>query len=67
MDYYITTTEASEKWGISSRRIAILCEQDRIKGVMKKGKTWLIPYTAVKPLDARRKENKTGKEGNINE
>lgn len=62
MDYYITTTEASEKWGISSRRVALLCEQHRIDGVVKKGKTWLIPYTAIKPIDARTRKYKEQKE-----
>lgn len=38
---YLTTIEMSKKWGITSRRIAILCEQGRIDGVVKKGKTWL--------------------------
>ena len=52
---YLTTTEMSTKWEISSRRIAILCEQNRIDGVIKKGKTWLIPTDASKPSDARRK------------
>ena len=28
---YLTTIEMSKKWGITSRRIAILCEQGRIK------------------------------------
>lgn len=53
---YLTTIEMSDKWGISSRRIAILCEEQRIKGVIKKGKTWLIPSNARKPEDARKKK-----------
>ena len=35
---YVTTIEMSEIWGISARRIALLCEQGRIAGVVKKGK-----------------------------
>lgn len=54
---YLTTLEMSEKWGVSARRIALLCEQNRIKGVVKKGKTWLIPKDAEKPED-KRKHNK---------
>ena len=54
MEYY-TTTEMATKWEISSRRVAVLCEQNRIDGVIKKGKTWLIPGNASKPTDARRK------------
>ena len=29
---YVTTIEMSEIWGISARRIALLCEQERIEG-----------------------------------
>ena len=54
---YLTTIEMSQKWGISPRRIAVLCEQNRIDGVVKKGKTWLIPSESKKPEDAR-KNNK---------
>ena len=48
---YVTTIEMSEIWGISARRIALLCEQERIEGAIKKGKTWLIPEDAEKPAD----------------
>lgn len=58
---YLTTIEMSREWGISSRRIAILCEQNRINGVIKKGKTWLIPYGAIKPADGRK--NSHGQRG----
>ena len=50
---YLTTVELSEKWGISSRRISVLCAEGRIDGVIKKGKTWLIPSDSNKPNDAR--------------
>ena len=53
---YVTTIEMSEKWGISARRIDLLCEQGRIVGVVKKGKTWLIPENAEKPADKRKNE-----------
>lgn len=51
---YRTTAEMSEVWGISSRRISLLCSQGRVKGAVKKGKTWLIPANAKKPEDPRR-------------
>lgn len=50
---YFTTVEMSEKWGISARRIGVLCVENRIAGAVKKGKTWLIPSDAQKPDDAR--------------
>ena len=59
---YLTTVELSERWGISSRRIGVLCADGRIDGVIKKGKTWLIPSVAKKPNDARVKTGKYIKE-----
>ena len=41
----------SKIWGISSRRIFLLCSQGRVPGAEKKGKTWLIPKDAKKPTD----------------
>ncbi len=55
---YLTSPEMSEKWGISSRRISLLCAEGRIEGAIKKGKTWLIPSDTKKPADARFKKNK---------
>ena len=55
---YVTTIEMSEIWGISARRIALLCEQERIEGAIKKGKTWLIPEDAQKPADKRKNVKK---------
>mgnify|MGYP001046199068 FL=1 len=53
---YLTTTEMSIKWNISSRRIGILCTEGRVDGVIKKGKMWLIPEDAKKPEDGRFKK-----------
>lgn len=55
---FLTTKQAAELWGISQRRVAILCEQGRIEGVKKAGIVWLIPPDAKKPEDARMKSNK---------
>ena len=56
---FMTTTELSEKWNISPRRVAVLCEEERITGAIKKGKTWLIPSDTIKPEDKRFKKEKT--------
>ena len=53
---YMSCPEAAEKWGISERRVQILCKENRISGVSKIGYMWLIPKDAEKPVDARRKE-----------
>ena len=55
---YLTTVEMSKIWNISSRRIGVLCTEGRIEGAVKKGKMWLIPSEAVKPVDGRYKANK---------
>lgn len=53
---YLTTVEMAERWNITSRRIGVLCAEGRIDGAVKKGKTWLIPMDAKKPVDGRFKK-----------
>lgn len=50
---YIKVSEAAKKWGISARRVRLLCEQGRIAGVERKGNLYMIPDDAVQPVDAR--------------
>lgn len=56
---YISVKAASEKWGISERRIQKLCEENRIDGIEKFGRAWMIPKEAKKPKDARKKFEKS--------
>ncbi len=53
MKNYMTLSEVSKKWGISERRINTLCQEGRIDGATKFGKSWAIPIDAIKPNDAR--------------
>ena len=55
---YLSSKEAADKWGISERQVQILCNQDRIEGVIRIGSTWGIPDDAEKPKDARIKSGK---------
>ena len=55
----LTTKEIAEQWNISARRVALLCEEGRLEGAVKKGKTWLIPIDVEKPEDGRYKRMKT--------
>ena len=55
---YMTASQAAKKWNISQRRVQILCSQDRIDGVFKLGKSWVIPISTNKPIDSRRKNIK---------
>ncbi len=52
---YISAKEAALKWGITDRRVQVLCEQGRIDGVFRLGNAWAIPANADKPIDARTK------------
>ena len=54
---YISIAEATKKWGITCRRVQVLCAQGRIPGLTKFGKSWAIPKDAEKPIDARKKGN----------
>ena len=54
---YIKVSEAAEKWGISARRARILCAEGKVEGVIRKGKLYMVPETALKPLDGRRSKN----------
>ena len=51
---YIKVSKAAEKWGISARRVRILCAEGKIPGVIRKGNLYMIPENAQKPLDGRR-------------
>ena len=50
---YMSAREAADKWGISQRRVAVLCSENRIDNATMVGNMWIIPTTAEKPIDAR--------------
>ena len=58
MEGFMTLKEASEKWGLSERRVNTLCLEGRIEGASKFGKSWAIPSDCKKPADARVKTGK---------
>ena len=51
----MTVKEAAEKWGISDRRVRILCAEGKIPGAYQQGRAWKIPANAEKPADGRYK------------
>lgn len=51
---YIKVSKAAEKWGISARRVRVLCAEGKIDGVIRKGNLYMIPATAAKPMDGRK-------------
>lgn len=50
---YMTVKQAAEKWGISDRRVRILCSERKIPDVTREGRSWKIPADAKKPEDGR--------------
>lgn len=50
---YLSIKEIAEKWGITPRRVQVLCVTGRIKGAGKIGGVWAIPSDAERPVDNR--------------
>ena len=43
---YLSISQTAEKWGLSKRRVQVLCSENRIPGVMRVGSylnDWIIP------------------------
>jgi hypothetical protein len=56
---YITPKEVAKLWGISERRVVVLCANGKVNGAERLGgKMWVIPKSAEKPLDGRTKAAK---------
>jgi len=51
----MSVKEAAKRWNLSERWVQKLCEEGRIEGVQRFGRSWMIPKTATKPNDLRRK------------
>lgn len=56
MKDFITAKQAAELWGISDRRVRILCAEGKIPGAKKEGRSYYIPTGTAKPADGRYKE-----------
>lgn len=50
---YISAQQAATKWGISKRRVQVLCTENRIKDATRIGNMWVVPEEAIKPADGR--------------
>ncbi len=50
---FMSAKEAAAKWGISQRRVATLCSENRIAEATMIGNMWIIPSNVEKPIDAR--------------
>ncbi len=47
---YISVKDLAEKWNISERSVRNYCAEGKIEGAYLKGKTWMIPENAQKPI-----------------
>lgn len=56
---FMSVKQAAEKWGISDRRIRVLCSEGKIPGAYKEGRAWKIPIDATKPADGRFKSTES--------
>lgn len=50
---YTTIKIIAEKWGITPRRVQVMCSQNKILRAVKFGRDWAIPIDAEKPADGR--------------
>ena len=47
---YLSISQTAEKWGLSKRRVQVLCSENRIPGVMRVGSYWAIPAEYKKQI-----------------
>lgn len=58
MKRYLSIREASQRWGVSERRISQYILEGRKPGVERFGRLWANPKDAIKPADPRESENR---------
>ncbi|GAB1431911.1 DNA-binding protein [Spirochaetota bacterium] len=56
---FTSAKKIAEKWGISDRRVRILCAEGKIDGAFQEGRAWKIPIHAQKPEDGRYKSSES--------
>ena len=57
---YLSIRQVAEKWGISARRVNVLCLEGRIDGDIKIDSYWAVPATAEKRIKSRKYINTQG-------
>lgn len=53
---YIKAEAAAERWGVSVRRVQDLCKAGKVRGAERFGTNWMIPESAEKPTDGRKRK-----------
>lgn len=59
---FLTIKEIAQEWGVTVRRVQMLCNEGLIFGAVKEGKSWLIPANAKRPADHRRADERQERE-----
>ena len=55
---YLSISQMAEKWGVSRRRIQVLCSENRIEGAVRIGFAWAIPVMQKsRPMHELKVEN----------
>ena len=55
---YITIKEASDRWGLSVRRVQTLCSEEQIDGAIRFSGVWAITSISGRPIDHRVKSGR---------
>ena len=58
---YLSISQVAEKWGLSARRINVLCSEGRIEGATKIGSYWAVPADADKKRSICKRKRKGGR------
>ena len=51
---FMSVRDAALLWNISERRVQKFCGDRRVEGVLRFGRSWMIPKGAKKPVDPRK-------------
>ncbi|MCI9141010.1 MAG: AAA family ATPase [Lachnospiraceae bacterium] len=62
-----TCKEKAAEWGIAERTVTYFCNNNRIPGAVKEGKSWKIPDETEKPADKRVKSGNNREPGAVTE
>ena len=54
---YISVREAAKRWNVTERWVQKFCAEERIPGVLRFGRSWMIPKDAERPGDLRMKND----------
>ena len=51
---FVSVKDIAEKWGLTARQVQYLCNDGKIAGAKRFGRSWAIPADAEKPADGRK-------------